>query len=118
MEDFQKRYKKKFDNNFDDKMTPSNYLIQQTVLNNNRQLSLVEKINHKLIVKPHPRPFKDSVIEVIGAMDTSFSDFEDRRKIKKSKMSKSKSSQQLNHPGDKNYEKEVMLPIEPVQTTR
>jgi hypothetical protein len=118
MEDFQKRYKKKFDNNFDDKMTPSNYLIQQTVLNNNRQLSLVEKINHKLIVRPQPRPFKDSIIEVIGVMDYSFSDFEDRRKVKKCKMSKSKSSQQLNHPGDNNYEKEVMLPIEPVQTTR
>lgn len=50
-------YYASFMSKFTGRIDPMNYLIKETVIHGDRQLSLVEGINDKLIIKDWPRPF-------------------------------------------------------------
>ncbi|CAI2364049.1 unnamed protein product [Moneuplotes crassus] len=59
IEKFSSMYIEKFESYFQEKLTPTNYLIQQTVINGEKQLSLIEDINLRLVMKHLPRAFED-----------------------------------------------------------
>jgi len=59
MSEFSKNYHDYFVSKFTGKIDPKNYLIKETVIHNDKQLSLVEGFNEKMIMKDLPRPFID-----------------------------------------------------------
>ena len=94
LDDFTQVYVRKFESYFKETLSPTNYLIQQTVINSGKQLSLIKNINHKLIVKHLPRPFND-VNQSQPTQELNFSDFEQFKNSENDRLSHYKSSQQV-----------------------
>ena len=57
-EDFKSKYFEKLASSFEGNMTPKVYLMQDSVVNSDRQLSVIYKINDKLIMKNIEPPIK------------------------------------------------------------
>ena len=60
IEDFKEKYIQKLNSNFEDGMNPKIYLIQDSVVNSDAQLSLISKINEKLIIQDINPPLEFS----------------------------------------------------------
>jgi len=93
LDDFTQIYVEKFESYFQEKITPTNYLIQQTVINSERQLTLIENINHRLIMKHLARPFEDTP-QNQPSQQLNFSDFEQFKSYDWNRLSHSKTSHQ------------------------
>lgn len=60
IEDFKGKYIQKLNSNFEDGMNPKIYLIQDSVVHSDTQLSLISKINEKLIIQDINPPMEFS----------------------------------------------------------
>ena len=99
METFFDSYKAKFEKRFENKeISPTKYLIQQTLERSDKQLCLIDSLNPKLVLKNFDRPFTEQNLE--SEQKFNFSNFKTGRKSDTNKLAKSKSSQQLMHLGD------------------
>lgn len=92
-------YNERFSQNFDDKITPQNYLIQQTVLDGDRQLSLIDGINIKLIMTDLPKPFEELKDNINFNKACKFV-IDKKKEAGEKTLARSKSSQHIQLTGD------------------
>ena len=99
-EDFKTKYFECLNSSFTGNMNPKSHLLQDSFINSDKQLSIIYKINEKLIMKDIEPPLKIDAKNDISQRNANFSWFYSNLTSEVSKITKSKSSKNIESLGD------------------